>query len=61
MRGIPLQGGGGRNLGVNPNLFSRWKREWGGGGSKVSPEQLGTLRAELKDPLKRKQTPKNGT
>ena len=39
----------GRNLGVNPNLISRWKRELDGGGSKMSPEQLVAIRAELKD------------
>lgn len=39
----------GRNLGVNPNLISRWKRELDGGGSEMSPDQLVALRAELKD------------
>ncbi|WP_394699574.1 transposase [uncultured Desulfobacter sp.] len=38
-----------QNLGVNPNLISRWKRKFDEGGSEVNPEQLATLRAELKD------------
>ncbi len=39
----------GRNLRVNPNLISRWKRELDGCGSEISPEQLVAIRAELKD------------
>ena len=35
----------GRNLGVNPNLISRWKRELDKDGSKMAPEQLVTMRA----------------
>jgi transposase len=39
----------GRNLGVNPNLISRWKRELDGGGSEMGAEQMVSLQAELKD------------
>ncbi len=39
----------GRNLGLNPNLISRWKRELDGDRSEMSPEQLVTMRAELKE------------
>ena len=39
----------GRNLGVNPNLISRWKRELEGDGSEIPPGQLVAIRAELKE------------
>ncbi len=39
----------GRNLGVNPNLISRWKRDLDGGGSEMSPERMVAIRAELKE------------
>jgi len=39
----------GRNLGVTPNLISRWKRELSGDGSEMPPGQLVAMRAELKE------------
>jgi transposase len=39
----------GRNLGLNPNLISRWKRELDGDRSEMPPEQLVVMRAELKE------------
>ncbi len=39
----------GRNLGVNPNLISRWKRESDGGDTEMSPGQMVAIRAELKE------------
>ncbi len=39
----------GRNLGINPNLISRWRREIDGGVSEMSQEELIALRAELRD------------
>ena len=39
----------GRNLGVNPSLISRWKRELEGDGSEIPPGQLVAIRAELKE------------
>ena len=39
----------GRNLGVNPSLISRWKRELSEDGSEMPPGQLVAMRAELKE------------
>ncbi len=39
----------GRNLGVNPNLISRWKRESDDGDTAMSPGQMVAIRAELKE------------
>ena len=39
----------GRNLGVTPNLISRWKRDSEGGNSEMSPAQMVAVRAELKE------------
>ena len=36
----------GRNMGVNPNLLSRWKREFEGG--EIDPGSAAAMQAELK-------------
>jgi len=38
----------GRNLGVNPNLLSRWKRDIEGDSGKLSPASAVSIQSELK-------------
>ena len=39
----------GRNLGLNPNLISRWKRDLEGGNTEMSPAQMVTMKSELRE------------
>ncbi len=39
----------GRNLGLNPNLISRWKRDLEGGDIEMSPAQMVAMKSELRE------------
>jgi len=39
----------GRNLGLNPNLISLWKRDLEGGDTEMSPAQMVSMKSELRE------------